>query len=43
MRQGVNPTKLFFFVERLFFPFFATKLGRFIVHTLFSYVTNTQA
>jgi hypothetical protein len=40
---GANPTKLFFSLNVNFFLFVAIKLGRFIVHALFSYVTNTQA
>ena len=39
---GVNPTKLFFFVNVEFLHFFATKLGCCTVRT-FSYATNSQA
>ena len=35
--------KLFFFVNKEFLRFFATKLGCFTVHTFFSYATNFQA
>ena len=40
---GVDLTKLFFFVDPLFFFFFAIKLDHFIVNSSFSFVTNTQA
>jgi hypothetical protein len=41
---GVNPMKLFFFVQQKLFPFFAIKLSHFIlIDTLFSYGINTQA
>ncbi len=38
-QPGVNPIKLFL-CKRTFFPFFAIKLGCFIVIALFYYVTK---
>jgi len=37
-----DPIKLFFFANKDFFPFFAAKLGHFIINYFFLYVTNTQ-